>query len=194
MKKLMTLCLCVSAFSAIAQEFKPFKINGSIGLAAPVSEQQKAGFLFSVEPKYGITDHFDVGVHLEVAYLRRVLDEQTLGAESLDEGAATSYILTASYLFSKGHIRPYLRAGFGNYRVYATSFETPNPQSTYITTAPVSRPGGMLAVGVKVGHVHLSAEYNLIASSKTNTPTLKVNNHNSYLGFKAGIDLGGGER
>jgi hypothetical protein len=91
-------------------------------------------------------------------------------------------------------IRPYLRAGFGNYRVYSSSYQTPSPQNTYITTAPVSRPGGMLALGVKAGHIHLSAEYNLIASSTTHTPTLKVNNQNSYLGFKAGFDIGGGKR
>lgn len=192
MKKLVTLCLCLITLTASAQQLKPFKINGSIGLATPASQQQKAGFLFSIEPKYGLTDHIDVGIRIEVAYLTRIIDEQLLQMESLQKGASTSYLLTGTYLFSKGRTRPYFTAGVGNYRVYATSYQTPSPQNIYITTAPVSRLGGMLGLGVKIGHVTLSAEYNLVANSTTHTPSFKLTNQNSYLGLKAGIDIGGG--
>ena len=59
------------ALSATAQEYKPFKVNVSVGYAKPFNAGTSGGFLFAVEPKYGVTDNFDVGLRLEAASVAR---------------------------------------------------------------------------------------------------------------------------
>ncbi|MBC7569036.1 MAG: hypothetical protein H7319_04785, partial [Spirosoma sp.] len=81
------------AVSASAQEFKPFKVNVSLGFAKPLGVGASGGVLFGIEPKYGLNDNIDLGVRLESALVARgvtVMGESATG----DVAGISSAVLT----------------------------------------------------------------------------------------------------
>jgi len=184
------------ALSATAQEYKPFKVNLSIGYAKPLSSGVSGGFLFAVEPKYGISDHVDVGLRLEAAVVARgiqVNGNTTTG----DVGAFSSALLTGNYLFGTGSVRPFLGAGVGVYSIGAGGTVTiangnNPPQNVDLVSA--TRFGGMIRGGIKAGHFVAAVEYNAAPTTSSTTGTTRVTHENAYLGIKVGFDIGGGRR
>src|SRR5204862_1122094 len=61
------------SFSAKSQEsnFKPFKVDVSLGYAIPGGKGAKGGVLFAVEPKYAIISNLSVGLRMEAAIVAR---------------------------------------------------------------------------------------------------------------------------
>lgn len=193
------LVLFISA-TASAQEFKPFKLNISIGYAQPDGKGGKGGFAYSIEPKYGVGDHLDIGIRLEQAFLAQSIT--TVGNNTrADVKALTSGLLTATYLLGTGSIRPFVGVGGGVYNIGETdvAFTTTSGGTVAITDryyiASANKFGGMVRAGIKAGHLTLAAEYNALASSSSNKSlSTVVERKDSYVGFKVGIDLGGGRR
>ncbi|WP_420151723.1 hypothetical protein [Spirosoma sp.] len=188
--------LMLVAISATAQEYKPFKVNVSVGYAKPLNAGVSGGFLAAVEPKYGLSDNFDLGLRLELASVARGV-QQNGNTYTGDVGAFASYLLTGSYLFGTGGVRPFLGVGAGLYTIGAggTVVISSNGQpNRNIELVSDTKFGGMIRGGIKAGHFVASVEYNAVPTSKNNTSALEVTTENAYLGIKVGVDIGGGRR
>ena len=200
MKKVISLCSAILlGFSAQAQEFKPFKVNVSVGAAIPSGG---GGVLFAVEPKYGISDQFDLGLRLEGAGMARnvvVNGNSTSG----DAKFAGSYLLTGNYMLSTENFRPFIGIGAGLFGVGSTGVVVNSGGQDYNGTISAGNVfGGMARVGFKSGHFVLGVEYNLVPNTSSivyddqgvNKLGTSVESKNSYVGIKLGVDIGGGRR
>lgn len=184
------------AISATAQEYKPFKVNLSVGYAKPFNAGVSGGFLAAIEPKYGLSDQFDLGLRLEVASVARGI-QYNGNITTGDVGAYASYLITGNYLFTKGSVRPFLGAGVGLFTIGAagTVVISNNGQPNQnINLVSDTKFGGMVRAGIKAGHFVASVEYNAVPTTKNNTTALEVTSENAYLGIKVGVDIGGGRR
>lgn len=184
------------AFSATAQEYKPFKVNVSLGYAKPFNSGVSGGFLVAVEPKYGVSDNFDIGLRLEGAFVARGV-KYNGNTTTGDVGSYASYLLTGNYMFGDGSVRPFLGAGVGLYTIGAagsvviSNNGTTNDNINFVTD---NKFGGMVRAGIKAGHFVAGVEYNAIPTSSNKTTSgLTITSENAYLGIKVGFDIGGGK-
>ena len=196
MKNYLAGMFVLAALSATAQEYKPFKVNLSIGYAKPVNGGVSGGVLFAVEPKYGVSDNFDLGLRLESAFVARgiqVNGNTTTG----DVGTYGSALVTGNYLFGTSNVRPFLGVGVGIYTIGAagtvsvTDGQKPPQDFTIVSDTKF---GGMVRAGIKAGHFVAAVEYNAAPTTNTTLGTTKVSSENSYVGIKVGFDIGGGRR
>lgn len=192
MKKVFTVVFALLAFGATAQDFKPFKVNTSIGYAKPTGAGSSGGFLLSIEPKYGVNDQIDLGFRIEGALMARAaqVNGQLTDTELKFAG---SYVLTGTYLLSSEKFRPYVGIGAGLYSTGGLSFS----ESNDIGGQFARKLGAMGRVGFKYGHLNMGVEYNYAPSTKytanlTNNTVAIIKSNNSYVGFKLGFDIGGG--
>ncbi len=203
MKQFFALCITLTlSYAAQAQEFKPFKVNVSLGVAIPSGG---GGALFAVEPKYGVNDQIDVGLRIEAAIMARDVVVNGNTTSGSVQGAG-SYILTGNYMLSNQNFRPFVGIGAGLYSIASGSVDVvgtgSSSQSTNGEIAAGSVFGGMARVGFKAGHFVLGLEYNLIPntnsvvfdSNGTSQIGTSVQSKNSYAGVKIGFDIGGGRR
>ena len=200
MKKYFALLTALLVgFAAQAQEFKPFKVNVSLGLALPSGG---GGVLFSVEPKYGINDRIDVGLRAEVGVMAREVTSNGITSTGSIQGAG-SYVLTGNYMLSTNNFRPFVGVGAGLYSIAGTSFASTGSGSGQTSNGSIAAGntfGGMVRAGFKTGHFVVGLEYNLIPATNSvlldNTGKVQVGktvqSANSYLGVKVGFDIGGG--
>ena len=197
MKRILLALLVLAAFSASAQEFKPFKFNISLGYAKPTGPGASGGFLFSLEPKYGLSDRIDVGLRYELALMARAYTINGEDGSGEIKGAA-SYLLTGNYLLSDNNFRPFIGAGVGLFSVGSTGFQVTNGTgSADGGLSGGNKFGGMVRAGFKAGHFALGVEYNLVPKTSgifgnTSGSTTAYESGNSYLGVKLGFDIGGG--
>jgi outer membrane protein X len=196
MKKFLTGIFVLFAIAAQAQEYKPFKVNVSVGYAKPFNAGVSGGVLIAVEPKYGLSDHFDLGLRLELASVARgvqVNGNTTTG----DVSAYSSYLITGNYLFGSSNVRPFVGAGLGLFTIGSggTVVITNNGQANQnITLVSDTKFGGMIRAGVKLSHFVVAAEYNAVPTTNTATSNTQITSENSYLGVKIGFDIGGGRK
>lgn len=198
MKKYLTGLFTLITLSATAQEqeYKPFKVNVSVGIAKPLNAGVSGGVLFAVEPKYGLSDHIDIGLRLEVAAVARGIEISGNTTKS-DVGAFSSYLLTGNYLFGTGGIRPFLGVGVGFYSVASagsvtvTNGQNPPQDVNFVSDTKF---GGMIRGGIKAGHFVAAVEYNAAPTTATTLGNAKITSENAYLGIKVGFDIGGGRR
>jgi hypothetical protein len=195
MKNYLAGLFMLVALSASAQVYKPFKVNVSVGYAKPLNAGVSGGFLVAVEPKYGISDHFDLGLRLESAFVARGIERNGNTTKS-DVGAFGSYLITGNYLFGTEGIRPFLGAGVGLYSVASggsvTVVDGQTPQEVNFVSD--TKFGGMIRAGIKTGHFVAAVEYNAAPTTENTFGTTKISSENAYLGVKVGFDIGGGRR
>ncbi len=193
----VVLCMFV-IFSASAQDFKPFKVNLSLGYAAATGNGASGGVLFSLEPKYGITDQIDLGLRIEGAVVASGIDVSGSGSNTNGNAEVKglgSYVATGTYMFTTTNFRPYVGAGVGLYSIAGTSVTITNGSSSQTVAVQAgTKPGFMLRAGFKAGHFNAGVEYNLVGNSTgvTLTGGQSVTGKNSYLGVELGFDIGGG--
>ncbi len=192
MKKIATLVFFLLAFGATAQDFKPFKVNTSLGFAKPTDAGSSGGLLLSIEPKYGINDQIDLGLRIEGALMARAARVNGKLTDT-ELKFAGSYVLTGTYLLSPEKFRPYVGVGAGLFTTGGLSFS----ESNDIGAQAARKLGTMGRVGFKYGHFNVGVEYNYVPSTKytanlTNNTVAVVKANNSYVGFKLGFDIGGG--
>ncbi len=196
MKRVLFVLLTLVTFSASAQEFKPFKVNLSLGFAKPLPGKASGGVLLAIEPKYSFTDNFEVGLRLESAIVARNV-EQNGNSTTGDLASMGSGLLTGNYLIGNGSFRPFVGAGVGLFAIASAGNITVVDGQTSQDVAFVgeTKLGGMVRAGFKTGHFVLSVEYNAVPVSKLSTvsaSSIKLDSKNSYLGVKLGFDIGGG--
>lgn len=176
-------------------EFKPFKVDVSLGYALPVGGTgSKGGVLFAVEPKYAVMQELSLGLRIEGAV--------TVSGVNLNNGttngnasakAAASYLATGDYYFSNNDFRPFLGAGVGVFISAGVQESSSNPN-----VASGSQFGGMVRGGFEWKHARFGVEYNLAGNSTVAASSPQANDgytvQNSYVGIKLGVCIGGGRR
>lgn len=196
MKKFLAGIFVLFAISAQAQEYKPFKVNLSIGYAKPFNAGVSGGFLVAVEPKYGLSDNFDLGLRLELASVARgvqVNGNTTTG----DVSAYGSYLITGNYLFGSSNVRPFVGAGLGLFTIGSggTVVIASNGQANQnVNLVSDTKFGGMIRAGVKLSHFVVAAEYNAVPTTNSTFSNTQITSENAYLGVKIGFDIGGGRK
>lgn len=195
MKRVLLALFVLAGFSASAQEYKPFKVNVSVGFAKPLNAGVSGGVLFAVEPKYGLSDNFDLGLRVEVASVARGI-KYNGNTTTGDVGAFASYLLTGNYLFGKGNVRPFLGVGVGLYSVASggtvTVVDGQTPQNVNLVSD--TKFGGMIRGGIKAGHFVAAVEYNAAPTTDNTLANTTITSENAYLGIKVGVDIGGGRK
>ncbi|MDB5241291.1 MAG: hypothetical protein JWP57_1916 [Spirosoma sp.] len=199
MKNFLVGLFTLVALSATAQEYKRFKVNVSVGLPYVLNANSNLtdGVLVAVEPKYGFSDHFDLGLRLEGAFLK---DNYTSNGVTFDRGQYTSYMITGNYLFGTGNVRPFLGAGVGFNQIgikgYGDLVTLPSSgqMEQVIRTFKTETVGTMLRGGIKAGHFVAAIEYNAAKNTEFTITNKNVSHPNSYLSFKVGYDFGGSRR
>ncbi|MFD2572727.1 outer membrane beta-barrel protein [Spirosoma soli] len=200
MKTYLVGLFMLVALSATAQQYKPFKVNLSVGLAYLLNANSNItdGFLVAVEPKYGFSDHFDLGLRLEGASLKRNLNTNGV---TLDSGVGDylSYMITGNYLFGTGNIQPFLGAGIGFNEIKVTGYGDITKTSTgeiiqQTRSVKNETVGTMIRGGIKAGHFVAAIEYNAAKATEFMVGNTNVSSPNSYVGFKVGVDFGGARR
>ncbi|GAB3718794.1 hypothetical protein GCM10027592_62020 [Spirosoma flavus] len=202
MKKLVVLIAMLVTGLAQAQEYKPFKINLSVGYANPAGLGVKGGVLIGIEPKYNISPRIELGLRLESALMIRGVewDKNNQASDGVVSGVGST-LLTGNYLFGPfgdSRFRPFVGIGAGVFHIASggkvaifenqTNVELPLTQYTTI--------GGMVRAGLKVGHFVVSIEHNAVPShtyTLPNVPTVYTTK-SGYTGFRLGFDLGGGRK
>ncbi|MFD2933776.1 hypothetical protein [Spirosoma flavum] len=195
MKHILFLLLTLGAFSVTAQEYKPFKVNVSLGYAKALASGISGGVLLAVEPKYGVSDHFDVGLRLESAFIARGVTyngNTTTG----DAVAFGSYLLTGTYLIGTGSIRPFIGVGAGIFTIASggtiTVIDNQTPKD--VSFVSETKFGAMIRAGIKAGHFVAGVEYNAVPTTSTKLTNTTIDSKNAYLGIKIGFDIGGGRK
>ena len=198
MKNYLVGLFMLVALSATAQQYKRFKVNVSVGLPYVLNANSNLtdGFLVAVEPKYGFSDHFDLGLRLEGALLK---SNFTSNGVTFDRGQYTSYMITGNYLLGTGIVRPFLGAGVGFNQIGVTGYgdlvTLPSGETVQVTrTFKPETVGTMLRGGIKAGHFVAAIEYNAAKNTEFTVSNKNVSHPNSYLSFKVGVDFGGSRR
>ena len=197
MKKIsFSILLLASAFFAKAQdaEFKPFKVDVSLGYAIPGGEGAKGGVLFVIEPKYAVIPNVSVGLRLESAIMARGRVTANGEAADVDVKAAGSYLLTGDYYFTSTTVRPFAGLGLG---IYSLASASTNDGGNTAAVSAGSKFGEMVRAGVEISHFRVGVEYNIVPSTKyqvatSSTTTKEYSAKNGYIGIKLGFCIGGG--
>lgn len=199
MKKI-TLSILLLASVAIAKaqdaEFKPFKVDVSLGYAIPGGTGAKGGVLFVVEPKYAVIPEVSVGLRIEAAVMARGQVDANGQAADVDVKAAGSYLLTGDYYFTSTTVRPFAGAGLGIFSLAAASS---NSNGTTASASAGTKFGEMIRAGVEISHFRVGVEYNIVPATKyemvnVNTGAKQTySTKNGYIGIKLGFCIGGGK-
>lgn len=100
----------------MSRVFKSFKVDVGINLTFPANTDLTFGGGFFVEPKYGINDQLQVGLHLG----SNIIGEGQFifhNTEALTRAQAIGNIsLTGDYVFTKENVRPSIGMTVGMYR------------------------------------------------------------------------------
>ena len=190
-----TITLSTKAQEAV--QFKPFKVDLSIGYAIPGGQGVKGGVVLAVEPKYAVIPSLAVGLRMEGAIIAKFNGYDEDGnAMDTKVKAAGSYIATADYYFTNNYaLRPFAGCGAGIFSIAGIEVN-----STSGKVSVGSEFGGMLRAGIEAGHFRMGLEYNIVPKttfegydSDGNYRTGLTSN-NSYIGLKIGACIGGGRK
>lgn len=153
--------------------FKPFKVDISAGYASSAEGSgNHGGFLFSVEPKYAVSDQFTLGVKAEIA-LAITGDENTGTVKGTG-----SYLATGDYYFNTNALRPFVGAGVGIFT--HASADIGSSEEIKGTT----KFGYAPRLGIEVAHFRAAFEYNFAGKA--------AGVSKNYIGIKMGVLIGGG--
>ncbi|MBC7892779.1 MAG: hypothetical protein H7Y12_11235 [Sphingobacteriaceae bacterium] len=198
MKTLLLAALCFgTAVSASAQDrdrvFKPFKFNVALGYAKPLGGGASGGVLFALEPKYSVIEALEVGIRAEFALTARTFSYANRTGDA-EIKALNSFLLTGNYVFGTGGFRPYLGAGLGLYTLAGGTVTIVDGQAPEqdVPVEAETKFGFMGRAGFKAGHFNFGLEFNAVPNSSPRVQNVTLESQNSYLGIKAGVDIGGG--
>jgi outer membrane protein X len=198
MKKIVLSILLLATVVIVKaqEEFKPFKVDVSLGYAIPGGTGAKGGILFVVEPKYAVIPNVSVGLRMEAAVMARGTVDANGTAADVDVKAAGSYLLTGDYYFTQTTVRPFAGVGLGIYSLAAASV---NNSGTSASASAGSKFGEMVRAGVELSHFRVGLEYNIVPSTKLETVSgsgvkSTYTTKNGYMGIKVGFCIGGGRK
>lgn len=193
MRKIVRLALWVPVMLApmmgMSQEeigqtsiFKPFKVDVGINLTFPASNNLTVGGGFFVEPRYSLTDHIQMGLHLgsniigEGKYLFQNTEATTKAK------AIGNVSLTGEYQFGLDNVRPFVGITAGMYR--QSDFEVVDRNNGKIITNQETEVNFGMAprVGIVAGKFRMSATYHFPGKGIT-----------QFVSLGLGMQFGGGK-
>ncbi|NOS94262.1 MAG: outer membrane beta-barrel protein [Cyclobacteriaceae bacterium] len=192
-KYMIIYCLMLVTINAsYAQEYKKLKVGLGFGYALAGGENSESGLLYSIEPAYRISDKISIGIRAEAAIIKR--GGLSRFPSTMDFASISSFTVNGQYFLNSSAIRPFVGAGvgvysFGAYTTVVTILGQTN-QKVSVSYPSESVFGFYPRVGFDFGHLSVSADYNIVASSKNDVAELT----NSYLGFRVGFFFGGGKK
>jgi hypothetical protein len=197
MKKIVLSILLLATVAIVnaQSEFKPFKVDVSLGYAIPGGTGAKGGVLFVVEPKYAVIPQVSVGLRMEAAVMARGTVDASGNAADVDVKAAGSYLLTGDYYFTQNTVRPFAGLGLG---IYSLASASANSAGTTASASASSKFGEMVRAGVEISHFRVGLEYNIVPSTKVDVINASTGTKstyttkNGYIGIKLGFCIGGG--
>ena len=159
------------SFAGDDRKFKPFKVDVMAGYAIPSAKVNKGAVAFSVEPKYGFTDNFFIGLRLDGTVISSQRDPFIgLGIPSVLLTTEYAFLITDKFKVFGG-------LGLGNYS-YFPIFK--NSDKANVKT--LNKFGFCPRVGLEYDHFRFAIEYNII------------DEFISTLAFKIGFGIGGGAK
>jgi len=211
MKRIVLLIAVASAWSicAFSQAPRPLQVGIGTGWALPQGKHAKPGPLFYLEPTYGLSNNFTVGLRTEYVMMQRGTNEVYSYASPFNPSrrGGGSVTLNGQYCFSKGlkvsvvgtnptdqervfgRFRPFIGAGAGVF-FYTPYIEVINSVSVAQQALGVSQhevSGGAKfgcypKVGFMTGRFTFTAQYNMVFGKSSETYTaLYSDNGNGVL-------------
>ena len=199
MKKIYLLfSLTLASICALAQsktEFRPFKVDMSLGYAIPGGTGAKGGILAALEPKYAVMSNLSIGIRFEAAVVGRFAGYDAEGnLNDVSISASGSYLATADYYFNNNYrVRPFAGGGAG---IFAVAREDVSSGSGDVSAG--AKFGGMIRAGAELSHFRFGVEYNIVPRTvytgydSQGNLTSGLTASNSYIGIKVGVCFGGG--
>lgn len=143
-----------------------------------VFAEEGGGMLFSLEPKYNLTDNSNIGLRIGAA--------ASVSESDTEVDANINILATYDYYFNSENssTSPFLGAGLGWYvlgDINDSSDSTINLGEQF---------GGVIRGGIELGKLRLTLEYNLLPKSKLEHGESRKN---SYFGASIGFYVGGGK-
>lgn len=205
MSKLLAVLFFLISSVAVAQRFESFKLNVAVGYASPIDRKDiygnkdagKGGLAYSLEPQYSLTNHFDIGLRVEQAFIQRPEILENSIAFKTQVKSILSGLLTVNYLIGKGSVfRPFVGGGGGYY--YATQSEQQvlgaGNTILYYPLPATNKWGGMVRAGFQIFQFRLEGAYNIIENTTVQNEFTRaiLRGENRYFSVKAGYTLGSG--
>lgn len=193
MKKIILLILILLAFtSGYSQKKGGFRVGLDIGF---VPTGGGGGVMFSIEPKYNLTDNMNIGLRLGAAGMVKDIQEGST-TTTAKVSANGSLSVTYDYYFHKSgsSFAPYIGAGLGYYSLANVEIDD-SASSEVINPAVTGEMGAFVRTGFEWGKFRMGVEYNLVPDSDIeNLNGDKIGTvSNAYLGIHLGFFLGGGK-
>jgi len=174
MKKLFTITFLILGIMSInGQEQGKFRVGLDLGYVF----EKDGGALFSIEPKYNITDNSNIGLRLGTA--------ASIGISDAD--ANISILGTYDYYFNsqESSISPFLGVGLGYFVLGDIG-----GSGLGVAINLGEQFGALVRGGVELGKLRIALEYNILPKSDLEFgESIK----NSYLGASIGFYVGGGK-
>lgn len=193
MKKIILFAFVALTFAnGYSQEKGKFRVGLDIGF---VPTGGGGGVLFSVEPKYNLTDNMNVGLRIGLAGIAKDIEENNQSSTA-KVSASTSFVGTYDYYFHKqgSSFAPYIGAGIGYYSLANVELED-SATSDEINPSVTDVFGGLVRAGFEWGKFRMGVEYNILPESDLeNINGVKIGTaSNKYVGIHLGFYLGGGK-
>jgi outer membrane protein W len=175
MKKLLIITFAIIGIISVnAQEEGKFRVGLDLGYVFA----NDGGALFSIEPKYNITDNSNIGLRLGSA--------ASIGSSDSDWNS--SILGTYDYYFNSQNssTSPFLGIGLGYFAL--GDIGGGGPAGVAINLG--DQFGALVRGGVELGKFRIALEYNIIPKSDLE---IGESIKNSYLGASIGFYVGGGK-
>lgn len=158
-----------------------------MGAGYAIASGDASGGLFgTLEPGYRLSDQIALGLRFELAGIARgAINDQSI---DVDVSKITSLTLNAIYYLKNEGARPFAGIGVGNYALSSIEYRL-DTSGTAEETGKESKFGLYPRIGIDLGHLVLSIDYNFIPKTMgANQAEFK----NNYLALRLGAFFGGG--
>ena len=182
MKKLLSITFVILGILSInAQEKGKFRVGLDLGY---VFAKDNGGVLFSLEPKFNLTDNSNIGIRIGVAASAASFDSHL--DSDFDIDANINVLATYDYYFNNENssTSPFLGGGVGWYAIGEINDSSDSPLNVG------DQFGAMIRGGFELGKLRLALEYNILPKSKLE---IGESIDNSYFGASIGFYVGGGK-
>ena len=183
-KNLLLVVLALFAFTANAQDYKPFQLYLGLGYAVPADGG--GGILFDIEPAYRLNDNIAVGLRLESAAMAKVV-----GTTEASVSGVGSYTLNGKYYLGSSNFRPYVGVGLSLFALGQVSVDGAGATGNVEAGTTF---GFYPRIGFDVGHFNINLDYNIVGSTQVEGGTGSGGDiKNSYIGIRIGGFFFGGQ-
>ncbi len=204
----MLFAIATSSFAQDGERvFKKFKGEVALGYGYFPGSDIKNGLIYSLEPKYALSDQLCIGGLYEVGFQYKQVTTTDFYNNSDTKDILKlnlAFSFTTDYYFSKDFsARPFIGAGLGVHVINTDNITSDYYQSDDDSNTKVAF-GCLARGGVEIKHFRISLAYNFVSNTKRtyrayNTVLFAYDDYtqiykNSYIALKLGASFGGGPK